>query len=299
MTTSISERMLDLGDVQVGLLECGPPDGPLVLCLHGFPDTAYTYRHLLGELAAAGYHGVAANLRGYAPTSLAPDGRYPLARLVDDAVRCYDALGGDERGAVVGHDWGSAVAHAAAALRPRSVGRVVMLAVPPPAVFAASLLDFDQLQRSFYMFFFQTPLAEGVVSANGYEFLARLWRKWSPGYDPSADLARVTAALGRPENLSAALGYYRAMFDFSVPEGLEDAAAAAMSPAARPTLYLHGRSDGCLGVEVLERPENATALQSVLGQHSAVEYLDGLGHFLHLEAPRIVNQRILAWLDGS
>jgi pimeloyl-ACP methyl ester carboxylesterase len=298
MSHDITQRTLDLGDLEVALLESGPAEGPLVLCLHGFPDTPHTFRYLLPELAAAGFHAAAPWLRGYAPTSLAPDGRYPLARLIDDAVRCHDALGGGRPGALVGHDWGAAIAHGAAAYSPDRFERVVELAVPPPGVFAQALFDLDQLQRSFYIWFFQTALAEGVVAADGFAFLERLWRKWSPGYDPAADLEHVVASLRAPENLSAAIGYYRAMFDFSVPEGLEAQAGGALGASTQPTLYLHGRDDGCFGAEVLERPDAVTTLRGLLGPGSETAILEGVGHFLHLEAPEIVNPRVVAWLAG-
>src|SRR5947209_19249834 len=95
-------------------LEDGPPDGPLALCLHGLPDTARTWRHLLPELAAAGFHAVAPWMRGYAPTEVPADGRYQTGALVADAIALHDGLGGDGRAALIGHDWGAIAAYGAA-----------------------------------------------------------------------------------------------------------------------------------------------------------------------------------------
>src|SRR3954451_482469 len=104
---AISEGSISSNGLTVGYLEDGPPDGPLALCLHGFPDSAWSWRYLLPALAGAGFHAVAPFLRGYAPTALAPDGRYQTGALVSDAIALHGALGGDERAVLIGHDWGA------------------------------------------------------------------------------------------------------------------------------------------------------------------------------------------------
>src|SRR3954470_14676880 len=100
-------------------LAWGPEDGPLALCLHGYPDTARTWRHLGPHLAQRGRRVVAPYMRGYAPTGLAPDGRYQLGALARDAEALHRALGGDDRAVLIGHDWGAATAYAVAAHTPR------------------------------------------------------------------------------------------------------------------------------------------------------------------------------------
>src|SRR5579875_940155 len=101
----MEQRTVTVGDLQFGYLVEGPGDGPLALCLHGFPDTARTFRHLLPRLAAAGFRAVAPWLRGYAPTALAPDGAYQTGALAFDACALHEALGGDADAVVIGHDW--------------------------------------------------------------------------------------------------------------------------------------------------------------------------------------------------
>src|SRR4030095_5324282 len=110
-------------------LELG--SGPLVLCLHGFPDNAYTYRYLLPALAAAGFRAVAPFMRGYAPTSAAPDGRYQSVLLAQDTVALITALGA-ERAFLVGHDWGAQATYGAAVLAPERIVRIVTLAAAHP-----------------------------------------------------------------------------------------------------------------------------------------------------------------------
>src|SRR5471030_1106725 len=91
--------------VQFSYFEQGPANGPLALCLHGFPDSAHTWRFLLPELAKAGFHAVAPFLRGYAPTAIPTDGRYQVGVLARDGNALHEALGGKGDAVIIGHDW--------------------------------------------------------------------------------------------------------------------------------------------------------------------------------------------------
>lgn len=293
MTGPITEGRVEAGGLTFGYLSAGPADGPLALCLHGFPDTAHTYRHLLPELAAAGFRAVAPFSRGYAPTDVPADGRFQTGALARDANALHEALGGDDRAVLVGHDWGAQATYGAASSAPDRWRRVVAMAVPVGPALAGSFFTYDQIKRSFYMYFFQNPLADGLVAADDQAFIARLWADWSPGYDAGEDLAHVRAALGTPENLGAALGYYRALFDPSrqSPElAAEQRAVSAVPP--QPTLYLHGDQDGCMAADV------SGTVRGVLPPGSDVAVVEGAGHFLHLERPDEVNRRILGFLGG-
>jgi pimeloyl-ACP methyl ester carboxylesterase len=101
----VRARMVAANALEFGLLEAGK--GPLALCLHGFPDSARTWRHLLPSLAEAGFHAVAPFLRGYAPTAVPDDACYSLGALVADAVALHQALDGDDQAVLIGHDWGA------------------------------------------------------------------------------------------------------------------------------------------------------------------------------------------------
>ncbi len=271
----------------------GPEDGPLALCLHGFPDTAHTWRHLLPELAAAGFHAVAPFLRGYAPTTLPADGRYQVGALVRDANALHEACGGGPDAVIVGHDWGALTAYGAVAHQPSRWRRAVTAAVPPTASIGMSLLSYAQLQRSWYMFFFLSPLAEVALPLDDYSFIDHLWRDWSPAYDGSWDVARVKESIGVPERIVAAIGTYRALYDPSLqaPE-LAEEETAALQPTPKPTLYLHGRDDGCMLLSSIGSPLD------FLAEGSEMEIVDGTGHFLHLERPDVVNRRILGFLTA-
>lgn len=286
---------LERGTVQAGGLEfayLAAGDGPLALCLHGYPDSAWTWRHLLPELAAAGYRAVAPFNRGYAPSSLAPDGRYQAGVLGVDANSLHAALGGDGDAVLIGHDWGAMGAYSGASLEPDNWRRVVAAAVPPGPVVAGAFMSFDQLKLSWYMFFQLTPLADLVVPANDFEFISRLWQDWSPGHDGAADVARFVECMDGPGRVEAALGYYRQTLQPELQDpALEAAQNAAYALPPQPLLYLHGRTDGCMRIEVA-----ATSGDVMTVPGSRAVMVDGAGHFLQLERPDVVNAEILAFL---
>jgi pimeloyl-ACP methyl ester carboxylesterase len=281
-------------DVEVAYLTAGGPDDPMALCLHGFPDSAHTWRRLAPVLVEAGYRVVAPFLRGYAPTAVPRDGRYQTGALVADAIALHEQLGGDERAVIIGHDWGATATYGAAALAPDRWRRVVTAAVPPAGALASGFTSYDQLRRSWYMFFFQHPLADLVTPADDLAFIDRLWQDWSPGYDATEDLELLKPSLRDPANLAAALGYYRATLGTTAPDpALEAEQAATRLPTPQPSLYLHGADDGCVGVGLAE------AARSTMGDGGRVEIVPGAGHFLHLERPDVVNPMIVEFLTTS
>jgi len=288
----ITHGSVSANGVDFSYLTAGAAQAPLALCLHGFPDSAYGWRHLLPALADAGFRAVAPFQRGYAPTSVPPDGCYQTGALAMDAIALHEALGSDSAAVIIGHDWGASGAHGAAVFAPDRWSKVVTMAVPPgPAVAMAFISNLAQVQRSWYMFFFQHALSDFVVAANDLAFIDMLWSQWSPGYDATDDLITAKASLRDPANLTAALGYYRATLgDGYRDPTLEAVQAAGQGWATQPHLYLQGRNDGCIGAEVAE------AAASMAPPNVTVEFIDNAGHFLHIEQPALVNARILEFL---
>ena len=288
----ISRGTITANDIEFAFLECGA--GPLALCLHGYPDTAHTYRHLLPDLAAAGFRAVAPFNRGYAPTSLAPDGAYECGALGSDADALHAALGADSSAVVIGHDWGALGAYSAASLQPGNWRRVVAMAVPPGPVAAAGYLEVDQLKLSWYLFFQLHPLADLVVPADDHAYIARLWADWSPGYDGSTDVAHFIEAIPDPDRLSAALNYYRHTLNPALQSPRYAAAqAASLAIPPQPLLYLHGTDDGCMSATIAARTAD-----HLRDDGSACELVEDAGHFLHLEKPAVVNRRIVEFLSA-
>jgi pimeloyl-ACP methyl ester carboxylesterase len=303
MTSRLRARTVTANRLQFGVLEAG--SGPLALCLHGFPDSAHTWRYLLPALADAGFHAVAPFMRGYAPTGIPEDGRFGLGALVADAISLHEVLGGDDRAVLVGSDWGAEAAYGVAAFAPDRWRRVVTLGVPPLALDTTIFADYDQLKRFFYLFFLKTPFAEPVLAAGDMAFLDRLWQDWSPGYDASENLRNVKECLRGEGNLAAAIAYYRAdepglrRFGADGADAADGAAGAAYaaeeqalaSCGPQPTLYLHGNRDGCIDISLVQDAERH------LAAGSRMEVVPDAGHFLHVEKPAVVNDRILAWVS--
>jgi len=272
-------------------LEAG--EGPLVLCLHGFPDNAHSYDALLPVLAGAGFRAVAPFMRGYAPTSPAPDGRYQSVLLAQDAVELIAALGAS-RACIVGHDWGATATYGAAALAPERVEKIVTLAAAHPAAVRGELaLSYERLKGIWHAYFFQMPFAEQAVAANDYVFLERWWRDASPEYAPPREkMESVKTTFRQPGVVTAALSYYRHTFH---PDNCDPALHALQvrvntAPTPVHALAIHGTKDRPGRLEAFE------AMDHLFAKGVEKVVLPGTGHFVHLERPDEVARRIVAFL---
>lgn len=282
--------------IEFSYLERGASDAPLALVLHGFPDSPVSFTALLDDLGDAGYHAVAPWMRGYAPTSIIPNANYSVGALAADANALHEALGGDERAVLIGHDWGAAATYTALSAAPARWRRGVGMAVPPNPLVLGAMASIDQLHRSWYMWLFNTPLGVPVAGANDLALVDYLWATWSPGLEPAdaaTPIAGVKAALGAPANLDAALAYYRSLF---TPPPEDEAALAAQTAGASmppvPVLYLHGEDDGCMGIDVIGDP------LGVLAEGSAYVRVPQAGHFLQVERPSFVSEQIRQFLSS-
>ena len=281
-----------------GVLEWGPGEGPLALCLHGYPDTAWTWRRVAPRLAASGWRVVAPFMRGYAPTDIPPDGSYHVGALAHDAVELRELVGGDEA-VLIGHDWGAVAASVVGVHHPDSFKRIVTIAVPPPGAMLRSMrrrapteaaaIGLRQMRHSWYMLFQQLPvLSEYTLD----RLIPYLWRTWAPGYDATDDLALVFAALEGSKRRAAALRYYRsfvqpwrrAPVDATCQRGL-------LEPPQVPVLHIHGRNDGCILADLCDR------VLDVAPAGSRLEILDGVGHFVPVEAPDVAADLILDFVE--
>jgi pimeloyl-ACP methyl ester carboxylesterase len=281
---------LSTGDFEI--LSAGPEDGPLVLCLHGFPDFPPSFEPLLRSLAAAGYRAVAPWLRGYAPSTLR--GPFDTETLAADILALADALAPGRRYFLVGHDWGAVITYLIASKYPDRLAGAVAMAVPHPAAFFGNVpRNPGQIGRSWYMGVFQLPISivERLVRRADFALIERLWNSWSPGYRaPDAHLQALKECLDR--SLPAPVLYYQSYFR---PLG---AAIAKMrwfsSEAARirvPLLAVLGAEDGCIGPGLGDGDERFYA-----GPYRR-DILRGAGHFMQLERPEEIARKVIAWLN--
>ena len=286
--------------MQLRALTWGPADAPIALCLHGFPDTAYSWRKVAPALVNAGWRVVAPFMRGYLPSSLPSDGSYHVGAVMDDALRVLDAAGPTGRDVFIGHDWGAIAAAGLAAMPDSPFSKAVIMSVPLTAAFrpfgrlphsarlAAKLPR--QLLHSWYIMYFQLPW---LPDRSASWVIPRLWRQWSPGYHADEDLRYVDAAIGTPERWRAALGYYRATVRGSRPPDQYAELNKHWLQAPRlPTLYLHGTDDGC--------SEDYTPwIERVLPDESEIALIKDGGHFLQLDQPDIVARHIVDFVGQA
>jgi pimeloyl-ACP methyl ester carboxylesterase len=254
--------------------------GPLVVMLHGFPDTPSTWSHLRPAVAAAGFRVVTPFLRGYAPTQI-PERDTDLRTMGMDVHGLIDALGGGPA-VVIGHDWGAVSAYAAAAQRPENISKLVTMAIPH---LRAMLPTFRLLWGFRHVLAHRLPGAAAGVAADDYAQLKVLFARWSPTWKyTEEDLAPIKAALSEPGCLDATLGYYRAMPLMGAPRWLS-------RRLPMPALLFHGLDDPIMGPAPFERSrryfEGSFDLAAVPG-----------GHFLHRESPEQVAQRVLEFLGA-
>jgi pimeloyl-ACP methyl ester carboxylesterase len=289
-TEELLPRYIRANGMEFAYLEpaASPPDGPLVLCLHGFPDTAYSMTSLLHALVAAGFRAVAPFQRGYPPGELPEDRDYSAAALGRDVIALVEHFG-VSKASVVGHDWGAVAAYAAAALRPDRISRIVAASVPHPRRFLLRPSR-AQLRASHYMFKFQLPgWGERRIPKNDFAWLVALVKSWSPGWStpPDAYLKPVKAAFSDPARLKAALGYYRA-----IPKLLltKESWQFLLQPIQVPARVIHGADDGCI------LPKSFSESEHLFASDYDLVALPGAGHFVQLEVPAAFEASVLEFL---
>jgi pimeloyl-ACP methyl ester carboxylesterase len=278
-SSEVRSFSLPLGPLRFDGFAAGPPDGELVLFLHGWPEFADSWREILPSVAASGYHCVALDQRGYSPgarPTAVTD--YALARLVEDALAVADHFGSG-RFHLVGHDWGGLVAWALAADHGARLSSLTVLATPHPrALFTEA--DADQWARLNYVNLLRAP--DGRAERVLLEDDARRVRAMYGGRVAADLVERNVARLAAPGALTATVNWYRACaddFDLGV-DGVEV-----------PTLFVWGTDDVALG----RRAAEATAAW-VHGSYLFAP-LTGASHWLPDERPDEVLALLLAHLD--
>jgi pimeloyl-ACP methyl ester carboxylesterase len=289
---------LDLPHLRVSALAWGPADGQLALCLHGYPDTAWTWRHFGPALAAKGYRVVAPFSRGYAPTAIPADGDYHIGALMYDAIAVHHELGGGPDAAVIGHDWGGMTASALAAHEDSPFAKSVTMGVPFMPGFgeagARRILPRmpRQARMSWYVMYQQLP---GLSERTLGRIIPKLWRDWCPpGYQAGGDLARLWDALPDLAHRTAAVSYYRHQTWPGEPaqayRALHDGWDKRLPVI--PTLLLHGELDGAIDVGL------ASISAEALPADSRHEVIPAAGHFMHLDQQELVLEAIARYLSG-
>lgn len=182
--------------------------GPLVLLVHGFPDTAHTWTDVMPAIAEAGFRAVAPFTRGYAPTEIPKDGSFDTETLAKDVLGLIDALGDGKPAVIVGHDWGASAGYSAAAIAPEKVKLLVTMAIPHPGGITPTPKLVWTLRHFFTL---RTRNAAAKLAANNFAYVDELWHRWSPAWKsiPASETEHVKQAFSDPACAAAACLYYR------------------------------------------------------------------------------------------
>ncbi|MFJ9446704.1 alpha/beta fold hydrolase [Kitasatospora sp. NPDC101235] len=321
--TGLRHRTVDAPAGRLHLVEQGA--GPLVLLVHGFPESWYSWRHQLPALAAAGHRAVALDVRGYGRSSRPSATReYRMRALVEDNLALVHALG-ERTAVIIGHDWGANIAAASALLHPEVFHAVGLLSVPytppggprPSDVFARMSGGQGAGEQEFYVSYFQEPgRAEAEIEPDVRGWLAGFYTALSadtmpapgepdphfvsgggtlrerfptdrlPSWLTEADLDHYAGEFERT-GMTGALNRYRNM-----DRDWEDLAGLDGSPLTQPSLFIGGALDASTTWMADAIDAHPATLPGLLSSH----ILDGCGHWVQQERPQEVNRLLTSWL---
>ena len=307
---SPTERFVDTNGVRLRVIEAGEAGAPAVLLAHGFPELAHSWRRQIPALAAAGYHVLAPDQRGYGGSARPPAVEdYDIVALTGDLAGLLDDIGA-ERAVVVGHDWGSPVVVNFAQLHPDRVHAVAVLSVPPvPRASAPPTQIWRRIfgDNFFYILYFQEP---GVADADlGRDVHATMRRMIAlegftgpddaladqplpplPEWITEDEFAPYVAAFTET-GFTGALNWYR-NFDRNWELTDPDRGVAAATTIAVPTMFIAGTADPVLAFTPRDRVRTL-----VTGDYREI-MIEGAGHWLQQERAAEVNATLIEFIDG-
>lgn len=256
-------------------------EGPLVLLLHGFPDTPHTWDEIRPALAAQGYRVVTPFLRGYAPSSIPASDDYGSETLGRDVLALVDALG-ETQAHIVGHDWGAFAAYAAASLEPERVITLSTIAIPHPGFFVP---DPGFFERATHFVYLAEDGAEALMREDDYAHVDELVERWSPTWAvPDGETESVKNAFAAPGSLNAALGYYR--------DGTPVPPPFLQEPIAVPSMTIAGIDDGVMLPDGFDQTAAGFTGPWMLHKFAG-------GHFVHRENPEEVIDALIEHLASA
>jgi pimeloyl-ACP methyl ester carboxylesterase len=268
-------KFVDANGLKFAYLEDG--SGPLVLMLHGFPDTAHTWDDLRPRIAAKGYRAVSPFMRGYHPSAI-PDRDADQETLARDPLALIEALCASDA-ILIGHDWGASAVYGAAALGPDRVKKLFVIGIPHPAALKPSL---KKLWAVRHFAAYKLPGASKRFARNDFAALPAIYRRWSPAWNPDpAEFDAVRASFSNSASLNAAFGYYRKLS--LVPT------ASLKARITVPTVVFAGLDDPIV------EPSDYRGAARMFENEYIVEEVGG-GHFMHRERPEAFAERLLSHL---
>jgi len=279
---NLEHVFLPTNGIRLHVVQSGSRYGSLVILLHGFPEFWYGWRRQIQPLADAGFRVWAPDQRGYnlsnKPESIAS---YRFDELANDVIGLIDAAGADKC-YLVGHDWGAAVAWWVALRHPDRLHKLAILNVPHPAVMKRNLMSsLGQLQRSWYMFFFQIPfVAEAILRNDDWEPMVRMLVSGSkPGSFNKEDVEQYRQSWWRKDAITSMLNWYRAAIQMS-PDLSGDLRIRV------PTLMLWGAQDQALGREMAQPSLD-------LCDEGKLVFFESSSHWVQLDESDAVSKQLI------
>jgi len=289
---AIREIEVKTNGLRFHLLESGAGDR-LALCLHGFPELGYSWRHQLPLLAELGYRAWAPDLRGYGGSDR-PEGmrEYAIEKLMDDVADLIDASGAKET-VLIAHDWGGVIAWYFALRRIRPLSRLIVMNLPHPAIFDRVVRSgWRQRLRSWYVLFFQLPwLPERLLRMRRASAVSEAFRGMAVDKSrfPEEVLDVYRQAALQPGALTAMINYYRALIRGG---GARRQRSLGFPRIDIPVLMVWGEQDTALGKELTYGTE-------AYAPNLLLRYLPDASHWVQQDAPEQVNAILREWLGET
>ena len=270
-------------------------EGQPLYLIHGFPDCAENFETQINFFSDRGFKVIAPFLPGYHIEDTPLD-TYQTLRVSEILIEFIESISGKESVFLYGHDWGAPIVYGIAQLRPDLIEKFSAASVPNGlSLQMAFLNDGEQQRRSWYMFFFQLPIADISVPMNNYEFIHRLWRDWSPDLKDYREYSnKVIEVLQKPGVLSNALAYYRSTFQEDLQlERINNKSQELLGSKIIPScLYFHGKNDGCIDYQLAAGMED-------FFESLEIKIMEDCGHFLHIEKPDEFNNSLLDFFTDT
>ena len=284
---TITHHTRPVNGIRLHTVEAGPPEAPVLVFLHGFPENWYGWHRQIDYFAGLGYRVVVPDQRGY-NLSDKPGGvsAYAPKELVRDAAELIRSVSAEKVG-LVGHDWGGIVAWLVAELHPDLLHKLVILNVPHPRVMLKTLRSSPkQVLKSWYAGFFQLPwLPERLLEAANFAPLVQALRRTSrPGTFSTEHLRRYREAWRQPGALTGMINWYRAMRHF-------DRFPPSDGPIRVPTCLIWGTKDVALSREMVEPSAERC-------QQATVHFFEDATHWVQHEKSAEVNELIRAFIQS-
>ncbi|XP_046463905.1 epoxide hydrolase 4-like isoform X1 [Daphnia pulex] len=276
-----ASHFVQLKDVSIHYIEAGDRSRPLMLCLHGFPEFWFSWRHQLKEFSTT-HRVVAVDLRGYGDSDK-PNGRdaYKMDKLVDDVRQIIDILGNGKCDVLLAHDWGAGIGWELVIRHPELVRRFVPMNCPHPAAFIDIIsTEYSQILKSWYMIFFQLPVVpEKLLTAFGASLFCWVFQR--PGLEHK-DAKAYLDLYQHPSDLTGPINYYRSMID-------PDTMGQPGKRVKVPTLLIWGGEDRFLNISMAHR-------SAKWAENFTLGLIPEASHWVQQDAPRSVNEKIREFL---